>query len=561
MGVQLNDPAVTQDLIDNYLTAAERAELYELLALIDRAKLFIPNPGPQYLASISEADIIGYGGAAGGGKSYLGAGLTTSHKRSAITRPQKNQTKKFVQELTKMLGSREGYSSQSSSFTFTDPQGAEHYVEFFGLDNPGDEEKQQGNDFGYKLYDEVTQMREADVRYTLTWNRTDDPDERVRALLTFNPPTTPEGRWVIKFFAPWLQKGHPNPAKDGELRWFTTIGDDQDFEVAGPQPFIVKRLDDGRLLPWYSFNAKEHKPEEIIRPKSRTFFHAKVTDNPYYVKTGYMTQLQMLPEPLRSQMLSGDFTAGMEDDAHQVIPSSWIDAANERWRLRQADMRATGKGLLDALGVDAARGGNMGSTLGAIGNDELVISPRYGTFFDELKIFKGVSIDDGAKASALIISELKDNAPVQIDVVGIGTSPYDFLRSNNIHAVPLNGAAASVGTDASGLLRFANMRAEWVWRMREALDPRNPEPIALPPDDQMAADLASYRWTVTKQGILIQSKDIQIKLLGRSPDRGDAIIYANISTPKLIMQVTGYANLPAHVTGESYEQRRLRELE
>ena len=30
--------------------------------------------------------------------------------------------------------------------------------------------------------------------------------------LTFNPPTTAEGRWVIDFFAPWIKKGYPNPA-------------------------------------------------------------------------------------------------------------------------------------------------------------------------------------------------------------------------------------------------------------------------------------------------------------------------------------------------------------
>src|SRR5436190_1744536 len=81
-----------------------------------------------------------------------------------------------------------------------------------------------------KAYDEVTQMLEKDVRYTLTWNRTDDPNQRVRAVLAFNPPDTPEGRWVIKYFAPWLDPAHPNPAKDGELRYFATVGEDQDYE-------------------------------------------------------------------------------------------------------------------------------------------------------------------------------------------------------------------------------------------------------------------------------------------------------------------------------------------
>src|SRR5262245_32361129 len=176
----------------------------------------------------SEADIVGYGGAAGGGKSYLGSGLAVSaHVRSAIIRPQKNQTRKFVQEITKMVGSRTGYSSLEG-WTLTTPDGIERFINFFGLDNPGDEEKQQGDDYDLKLYDEGTQTRESDVRYTLTWNRTDVPTQRVRAVLAFNPPTTPEGRWVVKFFAPWLDKRHPNKAKDGELRWFATVGDNQD---------------------------------------------------------------------------------------------------------------------------------------------------------------------------------------------------------------------------------------------------------------------------------------------------------------------------------------------
>lgn len=544
-------------------TPEEKAEFDALVAQRAAGQLFFPTPGPQLDAAMSQADITGYGGAAGGGKSYLIAGLAISrHQRSAIIRPQKNQTKKFVQEIAKILGNRNGYSSQNSSWSFVTPDGAERYIEFYGLDNPGDEEKQQGVDFDLKAYDEVTQMREADIRYTLTWNRTDDPAQKVRALLTFNPPTTAEGRWVIRFFAPWIDPNYPKDrkAKDGELRWFTTIGDNQDYEVAGPQPFILKRLADGRIVPWYSFKPSDHSPEEIIRPESRTFFHAKVTDNPYYMATGYMQKLQALPEPLRSQMLKGDFLAGVEDDANQLIPTAWIDAAVQRWKDRQADIRAKGKGPMDSVGVDAARGGNMGSHMGAVGNDEMVISRRHGTWFDELKAYKGVSIDDGAKAAGLVIAELRDNAPVHIDVVGIGTSPYDFLRQNNTHTIPINGAAASVGVDASGLLRFSNFRAEYHWRLREALDPLNPNPIALPPDEQMAVDLAAPRWWLTKTGIKIEDKDDIKKRLGRSPDRGEAVMFANITTPKRMMVIGGYRDIPGHVKG-SYEMERLRELE
>jgi hypothetical protein len=549
---------VTLEDAKQYLTPEEFGQLEQLIGEKSKRMVFFPTAKQQMVVE-SEADIIGYGGAAGGGKSYLLCGTALSqHRRTSITRPQKNQCLKFVNEIAKIVGGRDGYSSQNSEWQLTTPDGADRLIHFFGLDNPGDEEKQQGDDYDLKGYDEVTQMREADVRYTLTWNRTDIPGQRVRAILTFNPPTTPEGRWVIRFFAPWLDKNHPNPALDGELRWFATVGDDHDYEVAGPQPFIVKRLPDGRLVPWYSFDPKEHPPEDIIRPKSRTFIHAKVTDNPYYMATGYMSQLQALPEPLRSQMMKGDFDVGLQDDARQVIPSSWILAAQDRWHALQPRHE---KGPMDSLGVDVARGGNMGAAeVSQGGSDELVISPRYGTYFDHQVIHKGVDINDGAKAATLILAQRKDEAPIHIDVVGVGTSPYDFLCVNNIYTIAINGASSARGTDASGLLRFFNYRAQLHWRMREALDPANPEPIALPPDPQLTADLAAPRWWLGKSGIQVESKDDIKKRLGRSPDRGEAALNALISTPKRQMVIGPLSHVPG-TRQKSYEERRLEELD
>jgi hypothetical protein len=460
-----------------------------------------------------------------------------------------------------MLGTRDGYNSSTSSWSFTTPDSQERFVKFFGLDNPGDEEKQQGDDFDFKGYDEVTQMREEDIRYTLTWNRTDDPTQRVRAVLAFNPPTTPEGRWVIKYFAPWLDPAHPNPAKDGELRYFATVGDNRDYEVAGPQAFIIKRLPNGEQIPWYSFDPKDHRPEEIITPESRTFIHAKVTDNPYYMQTNYLQKLQSLPEPLRSQMMNGDFFAGIEDDARQVIPSLWVMQAQARWKERADQYRsgAAKRPPQDSIGADVARGGNMGGAEVAAGSDEMAICARYGTFFDEVKTFKGIDINDGSKSAALIVGERRDEAPVHVDVVGVGTSTYDFLCANSIHAVPFNGATTAHGTDRSGLLKFVNRRAESYWRLREALDPAGDEPLALPPDPQLLSDLTAPRWVLGKSGIQIESKQDIIKRLGRSPDRGDAVVLANITTPKRKMVLGSYADAP--ISQMSYEEARLKELE
>jgi hypothetical protein len=74
-----------------------------------------------------------------------------------------------------------------------------------------------------------------------------------------NPPTTAEGLWVVKYWGPWLDITHPNPAKPGELRWFTTVAG-EDREVAGPGPHLI-----------YG---------EPIYARSRTFIRATLSDNP-----------------------------------------------------------------------------------------------------------------------------------------------------------------------------------------------------------------------------------------------------------------------------------------
>ena len=72
------------------------------------------------------------------------------------------------------------------------------------------------------------------------------------------------------------------------------------------------------------------------------------------------------------------------------------------------------------------------------------------------------------------------------------------------------------------------MRAEAYWRFREALDPAQDggSRIALPHDPELLADLTTPRFEVTSSGIKITPKDKVVETLGRSPDKGDAVVMA-----------------------------------
>lgn len=498
-----------------YLTPKERAELDALLA---SAPVWYPLPGPQLQAFESQADIVGYGGAAGGGKTDLIIGLALyKHQRALIVRREKAQTEGFVQRLIEILGTKEGYNGHKGYWRI-----GHRLIEFGGLDNPGDERRWQGRPHDLLACDEVTEMREHQVRFLTGWVRTRDPSQPARAVMTFNPPTTTDGRWVVGFFGPWLDRKHPlYPTPPGELRWAAMLPDgcggsaDRWMDDAGAplrnQPFVVI---DGRIR--YDFDPADFPPEAIIRPKSRTFIPARVTDNPYYMESGYMATLQALPEPLRSQMLYGDFTAGIEDDPWQVIPTAWVEAAQARWK------RPEKLPPMDSIGVDVARGGR----------DNTVIARRHGMWFDEPLVYSGRDTLDGPAVAGLCVAAKRDDAVIHIDVIGVGSAPYDFLRQLGQQVVGVNVAEAAVGTDKSGRLRFKNLRSELWWRMREALDPANNTGIALPPDPRLLADLCAPTWELSGSVINVASREQIVEKLGRSPDYGSAYVLALLDTPK-----------------------------
>ena len=215
-------------------------------------------------------------------------------------------------------------------------------------------------------------------------------------------------------------------------------------------------------------------------------------------------------------MLNGDFGAGMEDDPWQVIPTAWVEAAQARWRL--PDKLAP----MDSLGVDVARGGR----------DKTIIARRHGMWFDHCLVYPGSATPDGPTVAGLVVTAARDRAPIHIDVIGVGSSPYDFLNDMSQQVLGVNVAEAALGLDKSGRLRFKNQRSELWWRMREALDPSNNTGIALPPQPEILGDLCAPTWKLVGSTIQVASREEILDKIGRSPDFGSALCLALMDTPK-----------------------------
>lgn len=496
-----------------HLSERERADLFALLSR-DK-KRWRPLPGPQTDAYQSTADIIGYGGAAGGGKTDLACGKSIEdHRKIMILRRVGTELSAIEDRLEELFGTKDGYNSTKGIWRQTRSDGKALQIELGSVPNAGDEKKYQGRPHDLIVFDEAANFLELQVRFLLGWLRTTVVGQRCQALLTFNPPTSAEGRWIVDFFGPWLDDKHPNPAVPGELRWFATVAGN-DLEVDTGKPFVIA---DGE--PQYDFNPTDYaeSPDLVIQPMSRTFIPSRVRDNPFLTGTGYMSTLQALPEPLRSQMLNGDFKAGMEDDIWQVIPTRWVELAQARWK------PLSPKPEMLSLGVDVARGGK----------DKTVIYRRHeGWWFDEPLEYPGAETPNGPMVAGLAIAANRNHSPIHIDIIGVGSSPYDFLKEARQQVLGVNVSEKSGARDKSGRLGFFNQRSEHIWRLRELLDPEANNNIALPPSKKLLADLCAPKWKLRGSQVYVESREDIVDRIKRSPDHLSALALACINTPKM----------------------------
>jgi hypothetical protein len=486
----------------------------ETKKVTSRSQLWQPDADnlPQQLAYLSEATVIGYGGQAGGGKSDLGCGLAiTAHERSVIFRRHGTEVPELFDRCKAITDGYRVAAEQNQSITL--PEGQRIFFE--GLDKPGSWLKHQGRARDLFFFDEATSIPKNVVLSCLGWLRSAKEGQRTRGFLTFNPPTTEEGKWVLEYFAAWLDINHPNPAKDGEIRWYATVnGKEKEFLSGDP---VQNKRTDGRL--------------ETIYPQSRTFFRARLEDNKYLDRDNeYRRQLNALPEPIRSQVLYGEMFVQPEENPWQVIPTAWIYLAVQRWQERggrnyQPDSFAT------ALGADIARGGK----------DRTIIAKSYGDFVLPLYKYEGKETKNGPEAADKIYSVADPGTAIFIDVIGYGASAVDSLiagtrddaeipRPPVQNVTGLNFSAKSDFKDRSNKFGMLNKRSEAYWRLREALDPDYNPTLCLPPDNQMIADLSAPVFHLVQKNLIqIESKDEIKKRLHRSPDSGDSVAYLTLA--------------------------------
>ena len=489
---------------------SERRGIVEKIKSATAKMRWVPNPGPQTEAYLSEAGILLYGGQAGGGKTGLVMGLAINEFQTGIIfRRELSQTDGLERDGKATIAKRARFNGTDLEWTW--PTGKT--LKLGGMKAADDWISHAGRERDYLAFDEGGEFLELQVASIMAWLRA-PPGKRTRMVIASNPPRTAEGIWLIEWFAPWLDEHHPlYPTPPGQLRWAVYVGrpgQGRTEWVAGPGIYTI----DG----------------EEYTAKSRTFIPASLEDNPYRNTPEYRATLQSLPEPLRSQLLYGDWKAGMQDAANQTIPTEWVRAAQARWKPQPPEDVP-----MCAIGVDASGGGD----------DPMVQAPRYDGWYAPLIKTPGKEIPPkkaGSFAAGLILSNRRDGALPIVDLGGgYGGPIYEHLSDNEIEVVGYKGSEATTRRSRDKKLTFTNTRSGAYWTFREALDPDQPggSPIALPPDPRLLAGLCAPTFEVTARGIKVEPKSKRqsgekgvVERLGFSPDEADAVVMAWWAGPK-----------------------------
>jgi predicted phage terminase large subunit-like protein len=267
-----------------------------------------PNPGAQTNFLRSRADIVIYGGARGGGKSWAllldALRYVDNPKFTSVifrrTFPQVDAQgglwDKSV-ELYSWLPAKPNKSSYRWNFQTGCSIGFAH------LKDEQHKYNWQGAEICYLGYDELTHFTKSQFTFLFASNRsTCGVKPYIRA--TCNPDFT---SWVRSLVDPWISEdGYVIPELCGKIKYFILDGDS------------------------FSFVDSSYITEDGLRAKSITYISADVWDNPALLKANpdYLTSLRSLPFLERERFLGIRGRGGnwnIKAESGTVFKSEWFN--------------------------------------------------------------------------------------------------------------------------------------------------------------------------------------------------------------------------------------------
>lgn len=216
-----------------------------------------------------------------------------------------------------------------------------------------------------------------------------------------------------------------------------------------------------------------------------------------------------------------------------LIKYEWlVEAINRRKRYEDEEgvidiRRIPGK---KARGVDVANSEN---------GDEGAIARGKGVVLIEVPSFPCPNANKlGSQVNQEMIVEGIADEDVGVDGVGVGAGTVNELKRLGKNVVNLISSEKQEETQEdvpnedetsdekrkiTPVEKFNNLRSQMWWQFRKDVQTN----LAIPNDEQLIRDLLSPMFKTQNGKIIVESKEVIKKRLGRSPNKGDAAVYWN----------------------------------
>lgn len=261
----------------------------------------------------SDANIIVYGGAMGGGKTYCGLlrhlrWVDDPHYRGYVVRKQQTSVMAtggiFDEAFGLYKAFDENVKPNKKAMTFTFPSGA--VVAMGHCETNEDAEKWRGRQVSACMVDEATQLLEDHVLVILSRLRS-KAKMIPNLFLTCNPsPDSFIRRWIDWWLIPKGEEnaGRADPKKDGKIRWFIRQNNEMIWADTKQE-----------LLDTYGSH---------VLPLSLQFISATIYDNPPLIKSnpGYLANLQGLKRVKQERDLYGNWD--IREEASGYFKLDWL---------------------------------------------------------------------------------------------------------------------------------------------------------------------------------------------------------------------------------------------
>lgn len=254
-----------------------------------------PQAGPQTQFMASSADIIIYGGAAGGGKTYALLLEALRHKDvknfgAVIFRHNYNQitAEGGLWDASQKIFNQvpDAHSRKSPKLHWRFDGGAK--LSFAHIERDEDLKSWQGTEIAYIGFDELTHFTKHQFLYMLSRNRT-TCGIRPYVRATCNPDSD---SWVAEFISWWIDQetGYAIPERSGQVRWMVVLND---IIYWGDTP--------EELAKKYEVNVEDCK--------SVTFIASRLKDNKILMDSdpGYLANLKAMTEVDMERLLRGNW--------------------------------------------------------------------------------------------------------------------------------------------------------------------------------------------------------------------------------------------------------------